>query len=81
MKTCDSCREYLGGGSCNLSMEMECRDGGFEAWEEGEKHMEMNTYQALAQRTANTKTPSGKIENGCLGLAGETGEVCDLLKK
>lgn len=33
-KRCETCREYLGGGSCNLSMEMECRDGGgFEAWE------------------------------------------------
>ena len=30
-KTCDTCRHYLGGGNCNLSMEMECRDGGFEA--------------------------------------------------
>lgn len=32
---CETCRQHLGGGSCNLSMEMECRDGGgFEAWEE-----------------------------------------------
>ena len=34
-RRCETCREYLGGGSCNLSMEMECRDGGgFEAWED-----------------------------------------------
>ena len=34
-RRCETCREYLGGGSCNLSMELECRDGGgFEAWEE-----------------------------------------------
>ena len=32
--TCETCRHYLGGGNCNLSMEMECRDGGFEGWEE-----------------------------------------------
>lgn len=43
--------------------------------------MDMREYQALAQRTSNAKTRSGKLENGCLGLAGESGEVCDLLKK
>ncbi len=43
--------------------------------------MNFNEYQKLAQRTSNSKTPSGKIENGCLGLAGESGECCDLLKK
>ncbi len=43
--------------------------------------MNFNEYQKLAQRTSNSKTPSGKLENGCLGLAGESGECCDLLKK
>lgn len=43
--------------------------------------MTMNEYQLLAQRTANTKGRSGKIENGILGLCGETGECADLLKK
>lgn len=43
--------------------------------------MNMDEYQHLAQRTADTKTFSGKIENGCLGLAGESGECCDILKK
>ena len=43
--------------------------------------MELNEYQKLAQRTANYQTKWGKIENGCLGLAGEAGECCDLLKK
>lgn len=43
--------------------------------------MTINQYRMLAQRTSNTKTPSDKLENGCLGLAGETGEVCDILKK
>ena len=43
--------------------------------------MTINEYQKLAQRTANTKLPSDKLENACLGLAGETGEVCDVLKK
>lgn len=42
---------------------------------------ELNEYQKLAQRTSNHLAPSGKIENGCLGLAGESGEVCDILKK
>lgn len=43
--------------------------------------MTINEYQKLAQRTANTKRPSDKLENACLGLAGECGEVCDVLKK
>ena len=43
--------------------------------------MNFNEYQKLAQRTSNSKTPSGNIEKGCLGLAGESGECCDLLKK
>ncbi len=41
----------------------------------------LSDYQRLAQRTANTKTPSAKIENGILGLCGETGEIADVLKK
>lgn len=49
--------------------------------EEKNKGMTINEYQRLAQRTANTKRPSDKLENACLGLAGETGEVCDILKK
>ena len=43
--------------------------------------MTINEYQRLAQRTANTKLPSDKLENACLGLAGECGEVCDVMKK
>ena len=43
--------------------------------------MTMNNYQDLAQRTANTNTPSAKIENGLLGLFGEGGECADTLKK
>lgn len=42
--------------------------------------MTINEYQALAQRTANKSRASDKLENACLGLAGETGEVCDILK-
>ena len=43
--------------------------------------MDMREYQALAQRTSSTKSRIEKLTNGCLGLAGESGEVCDLLKK
>ena len=43
--------------------------------------MTINEYQRLAQRTANTKAPSSKIENGILGLCGETGEIADVYKK
>lgn len=43
--------------------------------------MTINDYQRLAQRTASTKVPSSKIENGILGLCGETGEIADVYKK
>ena len=44
--------------------------------------MNFNEYQNLAQRTANKNAYDiEKIMNGCLGLAGESGECCDILKK
>ena len=43
--------------------------------------MTINEYQRLAQRTASTGVPSSKIENGILGLCGETGEIADVYKK
>ena len=43
--------------------------------------MNMNEYQALAQRTSNTSTMSDKLENALLGLSGEVGELCDHYKK
>ena len=45
-----------------------------------ENAMAMNVYQRMAARTSNTEG-ADKICNGCLGLAGETGEVVDLYKK
>lgn len=44
--------------------------------------MTLNDYQFLAQRTSNkTLSPDDHLMNGMLGLAGETGECCDLVKK
>lgn len=43
--------------------------------------MTFEQYQRMAQRTANERTQSGKIENGVLGLCGESGECADILKK
>ena len=43
--------------------------------------MTINEYQRPAQRTANTRAKSDKIENGILGLCGETGEIADVYKK
>ena len=40
--------------------------------------MTLNEYQTLAQRTSTGKH---RLDNGCLGLAGESGECCDILKK
>lgn len=44
--------------------------------------MELNDYQRKAARTSSTAlSQSEHLMNGCLGLAGEAGECCDLLKK
>lgn len=44
--------------------------------------MTLNDYQELALRTSrNDLTSQAHLMNGCLGLAGEAGECCDLLKK
>lgn len=44
--------------------------------------MNINEYQQLAMRTSNKLlSPIGHLENGVLGLAGECGEVADLVKK
>ena len=44
--------------------------------------MKINEYQELAMRTSNKKLSTIEhIMNGALGLAGESGEVADLVKK
>jgi len=44
--------------------------------------MTLNEYQTLAQRTSNPAlTQEEHLLNAMLGLAGETGECCDLVKK
>ena len=44
--------------------------------------MTLNEYQELALRTANPElTDMGKIQNGVMGLCGESGECVDIVKK
>lgn len=44
--------------------------------------MTMDEYQARAQRTSRTDlSPMDHVMNGLLGLAGESGECCDVVKK
>lgn len=44
--------------------------------------MEINTYQKLAMRTVNHElTPIEQLQNGLMGLNGESGECIDILKK
>lgn len=44
--------------------------------------MTINEYQSLAMRTSNKfLAPDGRLMNGALGMAGEAGEVADLVKK
>ncbi|MBR3741016.1 MAG: nucleoside triphosphate pyrophosphohydrolase family protein [Clostridia bacterium] len=44
--------------------------------------MTLNQYQQLAQRTSRKDlSPDDHVFNGMLGLAGEAGECCDLVKK
>ena len=40
-----------------------------------------NEYQALAMRTAGATTPEELLINGVMGMCGEAGEACDLVKK
>ena len=44
--------------------------------------MTLNEYMELAQRTSNKDlSPDDHLFNGMLGLSGEAGECCDLVKK
>ena len=44
--------------------------------------MTANKYQELALRTANdTLDPMQQLQNGLMGLCGESGEALDILKK
>lgn len=43
--------------------------------------MNMNEYQELQMRTASEAAYTDMITNAALGLAGESGEVCDIVKK
>lgn len=43
--------------------------------------MDANKYQEAALRTASSIKPKDLVLNGTLGLAGESGEVADLVKK
>lgn len=44
--------------------------------------MTMNEYQQMAMRTSRQYiSPDDHLFNAMLGLAGETGECCDLVKK
>lgn len=43
--------------------------------------MTFDDYQKQAQRTSSTLGMNAKIENGCMGLCGESGECMDILKK
>lgn len=44
--------------------------------------MTLNEYQDLAQRTSRKDLgPMDHVMNGLLGLAGESGECCDVVKK
>lgn len=85
------CERY--DGDCKVCTAQECkckycrRGSHFEWHSKGENRVEnmvntfdLNVYQRMAARTSNTDG-ADKICNGCLGLAGETGEVVDLYKK
>ena len=43
--------------------------------------MNLNTYQALALRTAKPLDPEGNLSHAVMGLCGEAGEFADCIKK
>ena len=46
-----------------------------------QENMSLNQYQTAAKRTLGTMAMQETLINACLGLAGESGEVCDMVKK
>jgi len=43
--------------------------------------MDLDQYQSLARRTMGPRTHEQQLSNAALGLAGEAGEVADMMKK
>lgn len=74
---------------CGVMMESDAGEGGkttVTKWN-ARAGMTLNEYQRLAQRTSNEEHDDfltvylKKIDNGILGLCGETGECADIWKK
>ena len=75
---------------CGVMMESDVSKGGktsISKWNARAEGMTLNEYQRLAQRTSNEEHDEfvtialKKIDNGILGLCGETGECADVWKK
>ena len=63
-------------------MQLKTIDGLIEEPKGLEVELDFNTYQQLARETANMTLGSfDRKINWCLGLAGETGELVDMVKK
>lgn len=86
----DDVRAVVYCASCGASIKSDVFEGGKSAgtkWNIREGGVTLNDYQRLAQRTSNEECDDfknialKKIDNGILGLCGETGECADLWKK
>lgn len=65
----------------NFRMQLEGLGYGPDGMAKPEK-LTLDGYQMQAMRTSNKElSPDAHLMNGLLGLAGETGECCDLAKK
>ena len=70
------------GGLVFMTFKVETEEMQQAVGEKRNGRMSINGYQILAMRTSNKKaSESEHLLNGALGLAGESGEVCDIIKK
>lgn len=67
-RCCETCRYDLGGGYDNykINLELECGDGGFEAWEPKETEYDV---EYLAQLLAQAMASTGIMSKEFIGIA------------
>lgn len=77
-----ACAVGFVGGLVFMALKEETNELQKAVGEKRDGRMSINGYQVLAMRTSNKKaSETDHLFNGALGLAGESGEVCDIIKK
>ena len=61
---CETCGHYLGDGNCAVGLEMECRDGGFEAWKARDEEMTPQSASLKAPLAGEPMRTGGSGKKG-----------------